>query len=525
MDQAARKISIGKFRAGKSSVLVVTDVAARGLDIPLLDNVVHYDFPAKPKLFVHRSGRAARNGRRGASYSLLTKEEMPYLLDLHLFLSRPLGPAPVQSLDAAAAQAACLPPDSSLYGCFPQVALEEAGERVRAVLEGDSSLQSQVRSVTNAYNLYRKTRPPAAAESVKRARGLPPDGVHPLLAQAVPSQALAGLDAQEGVAGICAKLRMYRPLHTVMEAEMAPSSSAPGGSAIALKGPGLEAMRQKRRQHERIILASRHAQENEEAVAALALSGNGRGEDGEGPRALLPHQRAVLLAAVGAVRLGDPEPQSRFRDPDFFVSETRDDAAAEQGFSVSGGNPTLDSAVLDLLADDEEGIANQARNWHWDKRKKRYIMLQPGEKVAGGKRVRSESGAKAVTGTSSGLYNKWMKSSQRKVALPGDLELPSAGGLPSDLSKRFVRGGRGWVNPEKQHRATASGPRELKTPDQVRRERKVRERKAEKERQRLARKKSEGFKPNARPKVGFGKKGAQKPSIKAGFKKAGKPRR
>lgn len=60
--QAARKISIGKFRAGKSNVLVVTDVAARGLDIPFLDNVVHYDFPAKPKLFVHRSGRAARNG-------------------------------------------------------------------------------------------------------------------------------------------------------------------------------------------------------------------------------------------------------------------------------------------------------------------------------------------------------------------------------------------------------------------------------------------------------------------------------
>ena len=69
-------------------VLIVTDVAARGIDLPMLDNVVHYDFPSTPKVFVHRSGRAARAGRKGTAYSLLTREELPYLLDLHLFLSR-----------------------------------------------------------------------------------------------------------------------------------------------------------------------------------------------------------------------------------------------------------------------------------------------------------------------------------------------------------------------------------------------------------------------------------------------------
>jgi len=54
MDQAARKIHIAKFRARKTMLLIVTDVAARGIDIPLLDNVINYDFPPKPKLFVHR---------------------------------------------------------------------------------------------------------------------------------------------------------------------------------------------------------------------------------------------------------------------------------------------------------------------------------------------------------------------------------------------------------------------------------------------------------------------------------------
>ena len=54
--QVARQIATAKFRAGKANVLVVTDVAARGLDIPLLDNVINFDFPAKPKLYVHRAG-------------------------------------------------------------------------------------------------------------------------------------------------------------------------------------------------------------------------------------------------------------------------------------------------------------------------------------------------------------------------------------------------------------------------------------------------------------------------------------
>ena len=72
----ARKINTAKFRAGKTKVLLVTDVAARGIDIPLLDCVINVDFPSKPKLFVHRVGRVARAGRSGTAYSLVSPEEV-----------------------------------------------------------------------------------------------------------------------------------------------------------------------------------------------------------------------------------------------------------------------------------------------------------------------------------------------------------------------------------------------------------------------------------------------------------------
>lgn len=61
LDPSARKIHAAKFSTGKVSVLIVTDVAARGIDIPELDNVINYNFPAKAKLFVHRVGKNQNN--------------------------------------------------------------------------------------------------------------------------------------------------------------------------------------------------------------------------------------------------------------------------------------------------------------------------------------------------------------------------------------------------------------------------------------------------------------------------------
>ena len=64
---------------------------------------------------------AGTAGRSGTAYSLLTREELPYLLDLHLFLSRPVQAAPELPLDAAAAAAERPDSGASVYGTFPQV--------------------------------------------------------------------------------------------------------------------------------------------------------------------------------------------------------------------------------------------------------------------------------------------------------------------------------------------------------------------------------------------------------------------
>lgn len=56
LDPVARKQNIERFRSKQTSLLLVTDLAARGIDVPMLDHVINYNFPAKAKLFLHRVG-------------------------------------------------------------------------------------------------------------------------------------------------------------------------------------------------------------------------------------------------------------------------------------------------------------------------------------------------------------------------------------------------------------------------------------------------------------------------------------
>ncbi|WP_418697539.1 DEAD/DEAH box helicase [Bacteroides sp.] len=75
MEQADRERALYKFRNGSCPVLVSTDLAARGLDIPGIDNIVHYHLPVNEEAFTHRNGRTARWEARGSSFLLLHVEE------------------------------------------------------------------------------------------------------------------------------------------------------------------------------------------------------------------------------------------------------------------------------------------------------------------------------------------------------------------------------------------------------------------------------------------------------------------
>jgi superfamily II DNA/RNA helicase len=78
MDQKDRERALIKFRNGTHHILIATDLAARGLDIPELDFIIHFEMPKKKDEFIHRNGRTARMNSNGSAYILKgTREDLP----------------------------------------------------------------------------------------------------------------------------------------------------------------------------------------------------------------------------------------------------------------------------------------------------------------------------------------------------------------------------------------------------------------------------------------------------------------
>ncbi|GAU46769.1 hypothetical protein TSUD_92640 [Trifolium subterraneum] len=139
---------------------------------------------------------------------------------------------------------------------------------------------------------------------------------------------------------------------------------------------------------------------------------------------------------------------------------------AKEGFSSN----RLDDAVLDLVADDGAGIKKQKSVYHWDKRSKKYIKLNNGDRVAANGKIKTESGAKTKT-NKTGIYKKWKERSHSKISLKGT---SADGDAQESASSRgsYRQGGRNFRGGKKQHSMPNAHVRsEIKDMDQIRKER------------------------------------------------------
>jgi len=92
--QTARTRALANFKSGRTSILVATDIAARGLDIDAVTHVINFDLPNIPESYVHRIGRTARAGASGIAYSFCDIDERAYLKDIEKLIRQRIAIIP-----------------------------------------------------------------------------------------------------------------------------------------------------------------------------------------------------------------------------------------------------------------------------------------------------------------------------------------------------------------------------------------------------------------------------------------------
>ncbi|XP_045465742.1 ATP-dependent RNA helicase DDX54 [Harmonia axyridis] len=373
LDPSARKIHTAKFAAGKVKVLVVTDVAARGIDIPMLDNVINYNFPMKPKLFVHRVGRCARAGRSGKAYSLVGPDEYAHLLDLHLFLGTTVSLCTLQNKEGN-------------LGIIPQHLLEDQQSYLINLHETYSDLVNSRKVSENGYQQYLRTRPVASTESNKKVKYIPFRSctIHPLFRS-------SGESIEEERQEIIDKMKHYRPHGTIFEI------------VGKTKSEEYKTMKTKRALHKDKIVE--HHVKKEEKLSELKISGqkhtNTLADSSQNDideafhDVVLPKKRKIEDLYKKNVK----KPK---RDEN-YIPYSSSDKHTEDGLAVNKFQNEAMDAQLDIVGDSSEMMRMSKQMKKWDRKKKRMVGVE--SKTAG--KIRTESGAWIPKTYKSDRYSQW----------------------------------------------------------------------------------------------------------------------
>jgi ATP-dependent RNA helicase DDX54/DBP10 len=218
LDQSARTFQMDQFRRGLTSILVVTDVAARGIDIPVLENVVNYDFPQGARVFVHRVGRTARAGRQGWAWSFVTHTELPFLLDLQPFLGRPIKSDVSEVGDQ-------IYTESLILGTFEREKIDEDVEYIRTLEDINHSLPILREVMKRGHAMYERSKGKASPASYTRAKEMSKDskwmlagsdsGIHPVLMRGSGTEQKREREAKRQ--SLLKTVNAFRPAETVFE--------------------------------------------------------------------------------------------------------------------------------------------------------------------------------------------------------------------------------------------------------------------------------------------------------------------
>eukprot|EP00742_Colponemidia_sp_Colp-10_P017311 GILJ01019905.1.p1 GENE.GILJ01019905.1~~GILJ01019905.1.p1 ORF type:complete len:905 (+),score=221.48 GILJ01019905.1:146-2716(+) len=473
MDQEARRTSVKRFAKRKVSVMVVTDVAARGLDIPLLDNVINFSFPFNPKLFIHRVGRVARAGRTGAAYSIMTTEDMPYYIDLMRFLDHPIQHT---LSDKIAMDDDGQRDDGSdgFYGRIPDSALRVENDYLMKLKKNNIEVAAALKVANHSHEKYTKTKKKASGDAVREMKRARKEALDKSYAAKMHAAAIGSDDDEmyENAApsGEVASYDFYAtPIHPILLARLSADAIAGDAAKLALRnfkskeGGLIEVQHASDHKGERLFTMrmpllgttltdkaedTPHADRKLSLAESMLLKAQQRkaGIVATTPNTVTAKKKAQVAAADAAA--ADPMMEgitieynafannssgnainggkarnilnqtvsSKYRDSNFFMDDERKEMYDDQHYTVK-------DATVDMAPETAEE-AQQMRNvFAWNKKKSRYIKVAVNDAKAMLKGTKNEAG-KFIDFKKDKLdaYARWTKKSNMRIQDCGEEE-------------------------------------------------------------------------------------------------------
>ncbi|GMM38925.1 putative ATP-dependent RNA helicase [Saccharomycopsis crataegensis] len=410
LDQRARRRQLFNFKAAITSLLVVTDVAARGIDIPLLKYVINYTLPASSKLFVHRVGRTARAGNTGFAYSIVTPNEVPSLVEMELFLGRKILLTGMHNKKKELLKQKCEEEgveytepkvsysDRLVLGSAPRRHLETMMEFSNALLK-DYELQVIKKVAEKAEKLYYKSKAKVTSvESLKRSKELLKSGWDE-------QNLLFGDDEEKEKESFLLKLQNRRNKETVFEFNKKNEKM-------------IEFMNKRRRQ---IASIQQYAKERDELLEKERLAGLShslqdevlKGDNYEVGFNIVASEGEIKDAFENADDIIESEKNSKkkkkrpqsYKDPTFFMSHyapTSDIQDKQYDIPTSYANDAQ-KATFDLAGDDNVQVHKQTQVMQWSKSKKNYVNSRSTDE----KFIIGESGQRIPASYKSGRFEAW----------------------------------------------------------------------------------------------------------------------
>lgn len=474
MDQQARTENLEKFRNGEVNILLVTDVAARGIDIPEVNNVINFNFPGKPKLFVHRVGRVGRAGKIGTAYSLVGPDEIPFFLDLELFLGRKSKNVVLETIYEDD-ETKLVPADltgrnwrdyiDGYFGTIPQSIIDREIEQITKFESIDQALKTEGEVCTRAMQLYNRTRGEPSGASIARSKEYLNLSIHPMIKI---FEVIS--DEEEEQHDILTQMKNYRPGQSIFEykeKEKSPEAEVMRKRRQFLKQA--QVLKQVRDYAVVTGVESDHEvemKENREVSTTFTSHDNNSQSSSAAPKT--PKTLAEKLLSESSkqerfVKLSTMDTNNskskkkEFRDPNFFMDYGKEEKtdSTQDHYSLNGASNKkkkpltnvvssefneitqlqINDAVMDIGGETRDELNKQQRKKQgmiWDRKKGKYVVGVMG--VDG--KVRRDDNKKNDDLKTTDAYAKWKKRTHGRIQQVGEVE----------ERQDFVSGKRGRTN-------------------------------------------------------------------------------